>query len=144
MIYGNNKLKRYEWTEIIVPANSTYAQNFYFNDYPQLRDAKVNKLSAYTDAQVIFNPQGVAIVPQSYIMYCWLILVIGDKEDIKIPISSLITLGEPQANSYALFNVNGSIPLANINIKWSKSYIKFNAAIPATQFSVPFGVFYTL
>ena len=144
MIYGNSKLKRYEWAEIIVPAGSTYAQNFYFNDYPQLRDAKVNKLSAYTDAQLIYNPQGVAIVPQANIMYCWLILVIGDKEDIKIPVSSLITLGEANGTSAALFNINGSIPLANINIKWSKSYIKFNSTIPSTQFSVPFGVFYTL
>jgi len=142
MIYSQKKVNRFEFVETIVPAGSTSAQQFFFPDYPQLRDAKVNFLNSYNSTILPVTSSNIPTISISDQTNGFLVLVINDKEDIKIPLSNLCAIGG--SAGMVQFNLNGYVPLNGINVKWSKSYIKFGTAIAAGQFSIAFGCYYDL
>jgi len=140
MIAGRHQVKKFEFIETIVQAGSTSAQQFFFPDYPQLRDAKCTYLSAYNSTFQPVTSSNIPTVSASDAANGFVVLVINDKEEIKLPISSLFNIGD--SANFVGYNVNGYLPLNQVVVKWSKSYIKFSAPIAAGQFSVAFGLYY--
>ena len=139
MNYDSKRLERYQLVTINVPAGSTVRQ-WYFPDQPDLRDAIIQHISAYHADLVSLSPQNLTVISSADLCNAYMVLNIGEKEDIKIPLNNFIVLGEPISSP--VYNVNGYIPLADLHIHWSKSYIQFAAPYAATQFQIMFGVFY--
>lgn len=141
MLFTGFKVGKYEFVNIIVPA--TAPQNeFYFPDLPNLRNAQVQAISLYTDAIIAANPDGIALLSTTDATRGFLILNINDKEEIKIPLVSTVSLFTTVLPTLNLGNQNGYLPFNNQVITWSKSYVKFPQGHAATQFAIGLGVFY--
>lgn len=143
MISGNKTVRRFEFLEIVVAAGSTSAQQFFFPDYPQLRGAKAQYLTAYNAQILPVTPSNIPTISASDLDNGFLVLVINDKEDIKIPLNSLINHGTGYGvNSTNYQNINGYLPLNDLIVHWSKSYIKFTGVISGSQFTIALGLFW--
>lgn len=140
MFFDNKRISNFSLVEIPVQTAGTYL-NFNFPDQPQLRGKKVEKIAFYGEAQLNFSPNGGAAVTNANLQKCWLVLYINGREDIKIPVISLINITSNTAGTFV--NNNGYIPLNDVNIIWEKSYVKapIGATVPANT-SFMFGVFY--
>jgi hypothetical protein len=121
MIFDNKRITNYSLVSIPVPAAGAYS-NFNFPDQPQLRGRKIEKISLYTAAQIAVSPDGMNVTTGVICEQCWLVLYINGREDIKLPLLSLINLTSNSVSAYV--NANGYIPLNDVQIIWEKSYIK--------------------
>lgn len=132
------KVGKYEFVNIVVNAGDT-RNEFYFPDLPNLRDAHICAISQYNAGICALDPNGISLMSSADTQQAFLVLNINDKEDIKIPLVSLIALNYSSAN---LSSQNGYLPFAGQVVRWPKSYIKFPNGHDAGQFSICIGVFY--
>lgn len=136
------KVGKYEFVNIVVPAGDTSNQ-YYFPDQPNLRDAHIQTLSLYPNGVISMDPNGIANMTNADIENSFLILNINDKEDIKIPMVSFVSINNTTSGGlYNISSQNGYLPFAGQVIRWEKSYVKFPNGHDAGQFSICFGVFY--
>ena len=136
------KVGKYEFVNIVVPAGDTSNQ-YYFPDQPNLRNAQIQALSLYAVGTISMDPNGLANMTNTDIQQSFLILNINDKEDIKIPMVSLVALNYTSGGgANNISSQNGYLPFAGQVIRWEKSYVKFPVGHDAIQFSIGFGVFY--
>jgi hypothetical protein len=139
MLSNNNKINRFELVSNVVPASNTQGE-YYFPDLPNLRNVKTWKISAYNYGQITADPNNIPVITVVDMQKAYLILYITDKYNIKMPLYNFCTFGDFYQT---IANNNGTIPLDNVVIEWSKSFIKFPIGHTNTaQFSVLLGVFY--
>jgi hypothetical protein len=138
MFYDNKRVENFSLVTIPITAAGT---NFIFPDQPQLRGKKIQKIVVYFNDQYPKSPDNISLVDSSAMDRCFLILYVNEREDLKIPLSNLITTST--ITGLAQVNNNGYIPLADLNIMWSKSYVKAPTTYTPTGTEVfQFGVFY--
>ena len=142
MNYDKKGINRYEYVEIDITSTPAIGQQYYFPDLPQLRDAKIEKISSYISSFMTKTVNNYTPISSTDLMTVFLVLNINDKENIKMPLSNFVNIGNP-SSAGALYNSNGYIPLNNVVVRWSKSYIKFVGSPSASIFGVPIGVFYS-
>jgi hypothetical protein len=141
MIYDNNPVSNFKLVQVLTTNNSN-STNYQFPDQPELRDRKIEKISFFDLSLIGTTPNNVIPVTQAISKECFLVLYVNEREDIKIPLTTLISsIGNAGAALYS--SVNGYIPLNDIKIVWSKSYIKNpkGTAITGNRGFI-FGVFY--
>jgi hypothetical protein len=141
MIYDSKPVSNFKLLQVLTTNNSN-STNYQFPDQPELRDRKVEKISMYNTSLIGTTPNNITPVSQTITTQCFLVLYVNEREDIKIPLSSLVnTIGLAGGALYS--SVNGYIPLDDIKIVWSKSYIKNpkGTVITGNQGFI-FGVFY--
>lgn len=139
MLSNNNKINRFELVSNVIPAGSTQS-DYYFPDLPNLRHVKTWKISAYNFGQITADANNIPVITLQDMQKAWLILYITDKYNIKMPMYNFCTIGDYNTT---ITNSNGTIPLDNVVIDWSKSYVRFPIGHTNTaQFSVLIGVFY--
>lgn len=139
MFYDNKRVENFSLVTIPINAAGT---NFTFPDQPNLRGKKVQKIAAYMADQYPTSPENIPLVDVNAMERCFLVLYVNEREDIKIPLSHLFTTSS--TTGLAWVNNNGYIPLADLNIMWSKSYIKAPTTYTPTNPQEVFmlGVFY--
>jgi hypothetical protein len=141
MLTTGFKVSKYELVNVIVPANDS-KNEYYFPDLPNLRDAQVKAMSVYQNGVVAIDPNGISNMTVADLDTAFLVLNINDKEDIKIPMSSLCALQYTATPANNRCNFNGYLPFAGQVIRWPKSYVKFPVGHDTIQFSINIGVFY--
>lgn len=140
MFFDNKRISNYCLVELPVQTAGTYL-NFNFPDQPQLRGRKIERIAFYGEAQCGFSPNGGVAITNAIISRSFLVLYVGDREDIKMPISSLINITSNTAGT--VVNNNGYIPLQDLAVVWEKSYVKApQGATVVANSSWMFGVFY--
>ena len=119
MLATNIKVKKFELVTIVVPAG-TGVNEFYFPDQPNLRNARIVTLSVYNRFIIPYDPNNIDVMTNDDLRQSFLVLNINDKEDVKIPMSCLANLANPQATSADSTNtVNGYLPFAGQTPIWS-------------------------
>lgn len=141
MLTTGFKLGKYEFVNIVVAAGDTRTE-FYFPDQPNLRNAQVQTMSVYPYGIIVTDPNNIPVMTTSDLAQSFLVLNINDKEDIKIPMCSLVSIRYTGMAAANLASQNGYLPFAGQVIRWSKSYVRFPNGHDAGQFSICFGVFY--
>jgi hypothetical protein len=134
-------LERFEAVEIPVPSGSTLTR-FYFNDLPNLRNAKITSVQIYTTDTISATPlTGATPVTIADLKKSFLTLYEGDLQLIyNIPMLSFNNFAQNATTSAAyvfqLPQVDG------ITISWVKSYISLPTALATTGTTYSFGVYY--
>jgi hypothetical protein len=149
MLFDQKPLDRFELVNIVVPASSTLNQ-FFFPDLPNLRNAKVDKITSNCNMEIPRSPDNDPLVAKSEYYNAYLILNIGNSEYVRMPLinTNVITgiIGGDLVNDLqyrTMRNTNGYIPIANLNVYWSKSYIKLvQANSSVIRFAFQLGVYY--
>jgi hypothetical protein len=140
MFFDNKRISNFSLVELPVQTAGTYL-NFNFPDQPQLRGRKVERITFYGEAQCGFSPNGNAAITNTVLSRAFLVLYVNDREDIKMPIGSLINITSNTAGTFV--NNNGYIPLNDLQVIWEKSYVKApQGATVVANSSWMFGVFY--
>lgn len=134
-------LERFEAVEIPVPSGSTLTR-FYFQDLPNLRNAKITSVQVYTTDTLTATPlTGSTPVTIADMKKSFLTLYEGDLQLIyNIPMLSFNNFAQNATTSAAyvfqLPQVDG------ITISWVKSYISLPTALATTGVAYSFGVYY--
>lgn len=115
----------------------------YFPDYPQLRDAKIQALSFYSQVSGMSKDiNNVNLLNIADTGYAYLTLYSGNKEAVQnLPLWKLINI-----TNYTIGSADGLFQLDNLMVDFSKSYVSFaNGYTPTTSlpYSIEFGVYYT-
>ena len=142
MLATGFKVSKYEFVEIVVSAGDTRTE-FYFPDLPNLRNAQIQAISLYTTGVISSDPNGIDNMGNADAEQSFLVLNINDKEDIKLPMVSLVALNYTSGGgANNLSSQNGYLPFASQIVRWPKSYVKFPNGHDAGQFAICIGVFY--
>lgn len=134
-------LERFEAVEINVPSGSLLTR-YYFNDLPNLRNAKITSVQVYTTDTISATPlTGSTPVTIADMKKSFLTLYEGDLQLIyNIPMLSFNNFAQNATTSAAyvfqLPQVDG------ITISWVKSYISLPTALATTGVAYSFGVYY--
>lgn len=134
-------LERFEAVEINVPSGSLLTR-YYFNDLPNLRNAKITSVQIYTTDTISATPlTGSTPVTIADMKKSFLTLYEGDLQLIyNIPMLSFNNFAQNATTSAAyvfqLPQVDG------ITISWVKSYISLPTALATTGVAYSFGVYY--
>ena len=134
-------LERFEAVEINVPSGSLLTR-YYFNDLPNLRNAKITSVQIYTTDTISATPlTGSTPVTIADLKKSFLTLYEGDLQLIyNIPMLSFNNFAQNATTSAAyvfqLPQVDG------ITISWVKSYISLPSALATTGTTYSFGVYY--
>jgi hypothetical protein len=134
-------LERFEAVEINVPSGSLLTR-YYFNDLPNLRNAKITSVQIYTTDTISATPlTGSTPVTIADLKKSFLTLYEGDLQLIyNIPMLSFNNFAQNATTSAAyvfqLPQVDG------ITISWVKSYISLPTALATTGVAYSFGVYY--
>lgn len=141
MFYDNKAVKNFKLVQVQTSSN-TGGTKYIFPDQPELRNRAIEKITTYPNEIVGNTPNNATPVGQSITTACYLVLYVNEREDIKIPLTSLVSsIGLPTGALYA--NVNGYVPLNDIKVIWSKSYVACPSGLAiAGNRSFIFGVFY--
>lgn len=116
---------------------------FYFPDYPQLRDAKIQAISFYSQVSGISKDiNNVNTLNIADIEYAYLTLYSGNKEAVQnLPLWKLVN-----STNYQKASNDGLFQLDNLMVDFSKSFVNFSAGYTPTStlpYSFQFGVYYT-
>jgi hypothetical protein len=141
MLANNFKVSKYELITLVVSAGAG-RNEYYFTDQPNLRQAQIQSISVYAFTTFQRDPNDIPLISDNDIRISFLVLNINDKEDIKIPMVTLMNIGAQGAPVFQANTSNGYMPFAGQIITWPKSYVKFPIGHAATQFSIVIGVFY--
>jgi hypothetical protein len=115
--------------------------NYQFPDQPELRGRKIQKIVAYNDQQVPSTPNNIPVVTLANLSESYLVLYVNEREDIKMSLTHLVSSTSSTGATFA--TNNGYLPLNDLNIIWSKSYVKVPSGNLITGgASFIFGVFY--
>jgi hypothetical protein len=134
-------LERFEAVEIPVSSGSLLTR-YYFNDLPNLRNAKITSVQIYTTDTISATPlTGSTPVTIADLKKSFLTLYEGDLQLIyNIPMLSFNNFAQNATTSAAyvfqLPQVDG------ITISWVKSYISLPSALATTGVAYSFGVYY--
>jgi hypothetical protein len=131
----------YNFINIQLVANSQQSK-WYFPDLPQLRTAKIQAISFYTDLSgMTYDINNVNLINNTDLIRGYLTLYSGNKEAIQnLPLLKLIN---STTNNFG--NNDGLFQFDNIVVDFSKSYVSFangyalTTTLPA---SFEFGVYY--
>lgn len=137
----NNPLINYQFVSI--QANS-FQQKQFFPDLPNLRNAKIFGIVAYTSRLFPKDINNINVITEPNAQNCYVTLYSGNNEFIqKLDLMAFITISGDRRN----FNTNGNFSIDGIEIDFSKSYIEFPTGLGAYNgtypYSVPFGIYYT-
>lgn len=141
MFFDSKPIKNYALVQ--VPTLSGTGGSFFtIPDQPELRGRQVEKIVAYNNEMVSATPSGQNVVTVANVNAAYLVLYVNEREDIKISLVHLISSNNASGTIYG--SNNGYIPFANLNIVWSKSYVKVpnGTIVPAANQAFLFGVFY--
>lgn len=141
MLATGFKVNKYEFVSIVVNANDTRSE-VYFPDLPNLRNAQIETISLYSAQMISGDPNNIITMSGTDTKKSFLVLNINDKEDIKIPMVSLVSLVTLAGVGGNLSNQNGYLSFNKQVVRWSKSYVKFPDGHSASQFAICLGVFY--
>jgi hypothetical protein len=122
---------------------TTNTGKFYFPDYPQLRDAKIQAISLYSEISGMTKDiNNVNLLNIADSGYAYLTLYSGNKEDIQnLPLYKLANISQTQKGSN-----DGLFQLDNLIVDFSKSFIQFASGYAPTTvlpYSFQFGIYYT-
>jgi hypothetical protein len=146
------KTQKFEFTEIVVPPNST-SSRYNFPDLPKLRYTALQAIETYivTDkgpGDLSYSPLGNPIMPLSVILSSYLVLYINERQDAyRIP---LVTIHRTQSTNQDVENyipfVRPLFEFNNQKVTWDKSYVELGniSAISGIgqQSSFVFGIYY--
>jgi len=133
------RIERFEAVEISVPSGSTLTR-FYFNDLPNLRNAKITSIQVYTAGSITATPlTGSTPVTTADMKKSFLTLYAGDLQLVyNVPMISLNNIVNSAADPYTfeLPTING------MTVSWVKSYVSLPTALATTGVAYSFGVYY--
>ena len=140
-----NKVFNFQFVSLQV---NTLASKYYFNDQPNLRDAKIQKIHAYFPSVIPTDPNKVPILNGPGIgssltdSYNFLTL---NNDGVDLVKQLDLSYLQPFAGQYSYFLTDGSLNIGNIVVDFSKSYVEVskNGPIYTTPYSYGFGIFYT-
>jgi hypothetical protein len=132
----------YNYINIQLTVNQNLGK-FYFPDYPQLRDAKIQAISFYAQwSGMTKDPNNVNLILNGDIVNAYLTLYSGNKEAIQnLPLIKLVNVTAQQSG-----NNDGLFTIDNLMVDFSKSFVSFaNGYSPVTTlpYSFEFGIYYT-
>ena len=133
------RIERFEAVEISVPSGSTLTR-FYFNDLPNLRNAKITSIQVYTAGSISATPlTGSTPVTTADLKKSFLTLYAGDLQLVyNVPMISLNNIVNSATDPYT-FN----LPTINgMTVSWVKSYVSLPTALATTGVAYSFGVYY--
>jgi len=133
------RIERFEAVEISVPSGSTLTR-FYFNDLPNLRNARITSIQVYTAGTISATPlTGSTPVTTADMKKSFLTLYAGDLQLVyNVPMISLNNMVNSAADPYTfeLPTING------MTVSWIKSYVSLPSALATTGTAYSFGVYY--
>jgi len=133
------RIERFEAVEISVPSGSTLTR-FYFNDLPNLRNAKITSIQVYTAGTITATPlTGSTPVTTADLKKSFLTLYAGDLQLVyNVPMISLNNIVNSATDPYTfeLPTING------MTVSWVKSYVSLPTALATTGVAYSFGVYY--
>ena len=133
------RIERFEAVEISVPSGSTLTR-FYFNDLPNLRNAKITSIQVYTAGSISATPlTGSTPVTTADLKKSFLTLYAGDLQLVyNVPMISLNNIVNSATDPYTfeLPTING------MTVSWVKSYVSLPTALATTGVAYSFGVCY--
>ena len=133
------RIERFEAVEISVPSGSTLTR-FYFNDLPNLRNAKITSIQVYTAGSITATPlTGSTPVTTADMKKSFLTLYAGDLQLVyNVPMISLNNIVNSATDPYTfeLPTING------MTVSWVKSYVSLPTALATTGVAYSFGVYY--
>jgi hypothetical protein len=138
--YSTSPLYNLINVQLVINANTGKA---YFPDLPQLRTAKIQAISFYSQiAGMTRDINNVLLLNAADTSNCFLTLYSGNKEAVQnLPLYKLVNITQTsQGNNDGLFQFD------NLVVDFSKSYIQFsNGYTPTTvlPYSFEFGIYYT-
>ena len=134
------KVSRFEAVEIAVPSGSTLTR-FAFPDLPNLRNAKIQRIVAYTAGTITATPlTGSTPVTTADMKKSFVTLYEGDLQLLyNIPILEFNNIVNSATDPY----INEALDIDGITISWTKSYISLPSALATTGTVYSFGIFYT-
>jgi hypothetical protein len=122
-----------------VPSGSTLTR-FYFNDLPNLRNAKITSIQVYTAGTITATPlTGSTPVTTADLKKSFLTLYAGDLQLVyNVPMISLNNIVNSATDPYTfeLPTING------MTVSWVKSYVSLPTALATTGVAYSFGVYY--
>lgn len=141
MLANNFKIGKFELVTLVVAA-AAGRNEYYFPDLPNLRNAMIQAISVYSDDIFSTDPNNIPLISTADLRKSFLVLNINDKEDVKIPMTTLMNIAIQGAPATQSNSANGYVPFAGQIVTWPKSYVKFPNGHAVTQFSIVIGVFY--
>lgn len=138
--YSTSPLYNFLNIQLTVNANTG---KFYFPDYPQLRDAKIQAISFYAVVSGMSRDiNNVNLLNTNDLTRAFLTLYSGNKEAVQnLPLYKLINITTNQAG-----NNDGLFQFDNLMVDFSKSFVSFASGYAPTTvlpYSFEFGVYYT-
>lgn len=138
--YSTSPLYNFINIQLIVTSNTGKS---YFPDYPQLRDAKIQAITFYSQISGMTKDiNNVNLLNLADSGYGYLTLYSGNKEAVQnLPLYKLANITQTQKGS-----ADGLFQLDNLMVDFSKSFVSFaNGYTPTTvlPYSLEFGVYYT-
>jgi len=133
------RLERFEAVEIPVSSGSTLTR-WYFNDLPNLRNAKITAIQIYTAGTISATPlTGSTPVTTADMKKSFLTLYQGDLQLVyNVPMLTLNNMVNSAADPYTF-----ELPAVNdLTISWVKSYVSVPTALATTGVAYSFGVYY--
>lgn len=135
--YSTSPLYNYLNVQIIINDNTN---KYYFPDIPQLRDAKLQSISFYSNILLTKDYNNVSLMDNATDLHnAYLTLYSGNKEAVQnLPLWKMTNVGNTGS-------VDGLFNLDNIVVDFSKSFVSFpnNYTLIGTfPISVMFGIYY--
>jgi hypothetical protein len=139
MLYDSKPVRYFTLVQLYTRTSGN-TTNYKFPDQPELRGKSIEKIVTYNELQVPRTPDNNVVINLADISGAYLVLYVNEREDIKISLTHLVC---SSVSSGATFTSNnGYLPLKDIKVEWSKSYVKVPSGIPIVNDSFIFGVFY--
>ena len=127
------RLERFEAVEIPVSSGSTLTR-WYFNDLPNLRNAKITAIQIYTAGTISATPlTGSTPVTTADMKKSFLTLYQGDLQLVyNVPMLTLNNMVNSAADPYTF-----ELPAVNdLTISWVKSYVSVPTALATTGVAI--------
>lgn len=134
-----NLLSRYEAVEIPVPTSSALTR-FFFPDLPNLRNARIRMIDAYTPGTITATPlTGSTPVTVADMKKTFITLYVGDLQIVyNMPLLTFNNFVNSAVDPY----VNIPINVNGLTISWTKSFVTVPTALATTGVAYSFGIFY--
>lgn len=134
-----NNLSRFEAVEIPV-ANGSTLTKFFFPDLPNLRNAKIRMIDAYTPGTITNTPlTGSTPVTVADMKKTVITLYVGDLQLVyNMPLLTFNNFVNSAVDPY----INVPININGLQISWTKSFVSVPTALVTTNVAYSFGIFY--
>ena len=143
MIYEQTPVYNYQNVSIVV--NNSQSR-YYFPDLPNLRDVKTFAISSYTFETFPNDINSVPLIQGLQFEHAFLTLYAEGREVFQRLDLMYFNPIKVSAGSSPSYNTSGSLPLDNLKLDFSKSFVEFNSGYTGgysgTTFCFNFGVYY--